>query len=296
MGKSTPQTATTTQQTNMGPWKPQQPYLTKAFGEAESLYDNYSPEYFKGSTVAGATPNQLAGWDQTAQLARQGNPLIPAAQGMTLDTINGKFLDPSSNPYLADTYGQAADAVTRSYQTATAPGTSAAFSAGGRYGSGARNQQIDQNNRALGSTLYNLATSIYGGNYEAERARQMTAAGGAPGMVQAGYIEPGMLTSVGQQQQQQQQAELTDDVARWNYEQQLHRRPFCCLLRRFEGRRLPRGASGPPERAQGVRFRPWRPRPCALTELQPELTLVRCSRRANRRSTTEEANDGYRHG
>ena len=160
---------------------------------------------------------------------------------MTLDTINGKFLDPSSSPYLADTYGQAADAVTRSYQTATAPGTSAAFSAGGRYGSGARNQQIDQNNRALGSTLDNLATSIYGGNYEAERARQMTAAGGAPGMVQAGYIEPGMRTSVGQQQQQQQQAELTDDVARWNYEQQLHRRPFCCLLRRFEGRRLPRG-------------------------------------------------------
>lgn len=49
MGKSTPQTATTTQQTNMGPWKPQQPYLTKAFGEAESLYDNYSPEYFKAA-------------------------------------------------------------------------------------------------------------------------------------------------------------------------------------------------------------------------------------------------------
>lgn len=221
MGKSTPQTVTTTQQTNMGPWKPQQPYLTKAFSEAENLYDNHTPEYFKGSTVAGATPNQLAGWDQTAQLARQGSPLIPAAQDMALRTINGEYLDPDANPFLAKTYGQAADAVTRSYQTATAPGTSAAFSAGGRYGSGARNQAVDQNNRALGTTLDNLATNIYGGNYEAERARQMTAAGGAPGMVQAGYIEPGMLTSVGQQQQQQQQAELSDSVARWNYEQQL---------------------------------------------------------------------------
>lgn len=235
MGKSTPQTTTTTQNVDMGPWKPQQPYLTKAFGEANRLYDTYTPEYFKGSTVASATPNMTAGWDQAAARAQQGSPLIPAAQGMTLDTINGKFLDPSTNPYLAETYGKAADQVARTYQTVTAPGTSAAFSAGGRYGSGARNQAVDQNNRALSTTLNNLASDIYGGNYQMERERQMTAAGGAPGMVQAGYIEPNMLAGIGQQQQQQTQREIDDDVARWNFEQNLPYEKLNAFLNAVQG-------------------------------------------------------------
>lgn len=221
MGKSTPQTTTSEQKTNMGPWQPQQPYLTKAFSEAERLYDSYNPQYYEGSTVAGATPAMQQGWQQAIQRAQQGSPLVPAAQGMTLDTINGKYLDPSSNPYLASTYGQAADQVTRNYQTATAPATSAAFAGAGRYGSGARNQAVDQNQRALGASLNNLATQIYGGNYQTERDRQMAAGGMAPGMVQAGYLEPSILSGIGAQQQQQNQNELNDQVARWNYNQQL---------------------------------------------------------------------------
>ncbi len=235
MGKSTPQTMTSTQQTDMGPWSAQQPYLTKVFSEAERLYDTHNPKYFEKSTVAGATPAMTQGWDQAIRRAQQGSPLIPAAQGMTLDTINGKYLDPNSNPFLAATYGAAADQVTNAYRTATAPGTAAAYSAAGRYGSGARNQAVDQNNRGLLDKLNTLATSIYGGNYEAERQRQMTAAGGAPGMTQAGYIEPGILTSIGQQQQGQNQNELNDEVARWNYDQNLPYEKLARLLGAVQG-------------------------------------------------------------
>lgn len=235
MGKSTPQTTTSTQQTDMGPWSAQQPYLTKVFSEAERLYDTHTPRYYEGSTVAGATPAMKQGWDAAIQRAQQGSPLIPSAQGLTLDTINGKYLDPNSNPFLAATYGAAADQVTNAYRTATAPGTAAAYSAAGRYGSGARNQTVDQDRRGLLDKLNNLATSIYGGNYQTERDRQMTAAGGAPGMVQAGYIEPGILTSIGQQQQQQDQAELGDKVARWNYNENLPYEKLARLLGAVQG-------------------------------------------------------------
>lgn len=221
MGKSTPQTTTTSQSVNMGPWEKQQPYLTKAFSEANRLYDTYNPQYFQGSTVAGMTPEQRSAYDQITNMGGTVNPILGAQNATATDTINGKFLDPSTNPYLANTFTQAADAVTRQYQTATAPGTSAAFSAGGRYGSGARNQAMDQNNRALGDTLNNLATNIYGGNYQAERGRQMDAANNAGTYVGNNYL-PGTAAANAQGAiQGQSQRELDDQVARWNFEQNL---------------------------------------------------------------------------
>lgn len=219
MGKTGTTQTSQQSQTNMGPWDKQQPYLTKLFSEAEGLYNKGPLQYYPDSTVAGLTPAQNSGYQSSLQ---QSNALQPAVgaqtQGLT-DTLNGKYLDPSSNPYLAKTYGQAADAVTRQYQTATAPGTAAAFSAAGRYGSGARNQQIDQNNRQLGTTLDNLATNIYGGNYQQERQNQLNTMGNFGNIAQGSYVPSQMTTGVGAAQQQQNQAELGDKVNRFNFNQ-----------------------------------------------------------------------------
>ena len=100
-------------------------------------------------------------------------------QGMGLNalanTASGAYLN--SNPYLDAMYRAAADPVTRSYQTATAPTTDAAFSGGGRYGSGAAAGARDTNELNLGNSLANLSTNIYGQNYARERAAQDAAAG-----------------------------------------------------------------------------------------------------------------------
>lgn len=221
MGKSTPQTTTTSQNVNMGPWQPQQPYLTKAFSEANRLYDTYTPQYYQGSTVAGMTPEQKSALSQITNMGGTVDPLLSGQNQTATDTINGKYLDPSTNPYLAATYGQAADQVARTYQTVTAPGTSAAFAAGGRYGSGARNQAVDQNNQALGTTLNNLATNIYGGNYATERDRQLAATNNAGNYVQANYLPATAAVNAQGAIQGQSQKELDDQVARWNFEQNL---------------------------------------------------------------------------
>lgn len=221
MGKqSGSQTSTSQTKTDMGPWSAQAPYLTKLFSEAKKLYNQGPAQYYPDSTVAGFTPAQTQGLNSVIGMQGQLSPLTGALQQNTTDTLNGKYLDPNSNPYLAATYGQAADAVTRNYQTATAPGTAAAYSAAGRYGSGARNQSIDQNNRALGTTLNNLATDIYGGNYAQERQNQLATAGNAGNTISALYQPASATLGAGAQQQQQNQAQLSDLVNRFNFNQQ----------------------------------------------------------------------------
>ncbi len=219
--KSTPQQTQQTSQTNMGPWQAQQPYLTDVFNQAQSLYNSPGPQYYQGSTVAPMNAAQNSGLNSIIGMQDKIAPLSGALQQGTTDTLSGKYLDPSTNPYLAATYGQAADQVGRTYQTATAPNTSAAFSAAGRYGSGARNQAVDQNQRALGTTLDNLATNIYGGNYGQERQNMLNTANNAGNIQNALYQPAGATVAAGGQQQQQSQQELQDLVNRWNYNQNL---------------------------------------------------------------------------
>lgn len=232
MGSSSPSGSTqssTSQQINTGPWSEQQPYLKQVFSEAQRLYGNSDqPAYYSGSTVADPTAAQTAGFQNTISRAMSGSPLLPAADKTTLNTINGSYLDPSSNPYLAKTYGMAADQVQRTFQNSTAPTTDAMFSAAGRYGSGGRYNAQRNNDMGLGATLDNLATSIYGGNYQNERGIQAATTANAPNLAAADYTDPQALINVGGQQQQQNQAQLTDLVNRWNYDQN---RPWNNLAR-----------------------------------------------------------------
>lgn len=94
-----------------------------------------------------------------------GNLLTKSALPEYLKTISGAYLDPASNPYLDATYKHSADLV--------GSGVDSRFSAAGRYGSGAHQAVLQEG-------LDNLANSIFGGNYQAERARQAAAVGGAP--------------------------------------------------------------------------------------------------------------------
>ncbi len=108
--------------------------------------------------------------------------LVPDVASNTLsDVASGKYLN--NNPYLDKTFGQASDAVSRAYQTTTAPQTDSNFERGGRYGSGAMMNARRQNELGLGKTLDDLATSIYGGNYATERGLQTNAAGTLGGLV-----------------------------------------------------------------------------------------------------------------
>jgi hypothetical protein len=179
-------TATTT--TNQEPWGPQQPYLTRGFGEAAGLLDGGPQSYYPGQTVADTTAATTAGQNAMMDGAAASNTLRNA-------TVSGAFLD-QGNPHFQQMVGQIGQAIR--------PGIDSAFASSGRLGSGAHAN-------AYASALADKAGNLAFQNYGVERQNQM----------QAGqdYSPYQAFMQVGQQQQQQTQAQQNDALQRWNFEQ-----------------------------------------------------------------------------
>jgi len=132
---------TTTTVQDIPDW--QKPYVTKAFDAAGQTFDSINaPEVQK---AAGALTG--AGYQQM------------------LDTINGKYLDPNSNPYLSDYLNIGTRNIKNSVDSM--------FGAANRVGSGA-NQDV------LATKISDFQTPILYNNYNTERSRQNSNALAAP--------------------------------------------------------------------------------------------------------------------
>lgn len=88
-------------------------------------------------------------------------------------TMSGDFL--GTNPFLDATFAKAARPVTQQFTDVALPGIASMFSAAGRYGSGAQQDAVTNASDVLGRTLGDLATGIYGQNYQFERGLQQQA-------------------------------------------------------------------------------------------------------------------------
>jgi hypothetical protein len=168
-------------------------FFDRSFNEASKMLDTGGISPYSGQRYAGLNDQQKALLDQTIQRGTAGNPLVGAAQQGLMGMASGQNLysDPAyggfsflsgapgatteaqnflrstaagdmvgQNPYLKAAYDQAAEGVTAGVQST--------FARGGRTGSGLAT-------RALGDSLGNLATNLYGGAYQSERANQLAA-------------------------------------------------------------------------------------------------------------------------
>jgi hypothetical protein len=161
----------------------QQPFVEHGFEGAQSLYDQ------GGTQVAGTNDNQAQGYAQIRGTALN-NGLNTAATGLATNTLNGGFL--GSNPHLNAQFEQA--------RLATQGGLASEFAGRGRNveaSEGLRSQQLND-----------LATRIYGGNYQAERDRMQSTLGMSPGLNASQFTSGNALLGIGGQQQAQQQAQL----------------------------------------------------------------------------------------
>lgn len=182
-GGQQPATQTTS---NLAPW--QIPYVQQGLGAASQLFSQGPQMPYPGSGVAPlsqVTTNAISGiadpanvgaygairnymLNQANAAGQQGVPMIGAAnvgEQQYIDrSLGGQFLN--ANPYLDKTYEQAARGVMS--------GVGSQFASGGRLRSGA-------SQRALTGGLGDLATNIYGQNYQQERDRMQQAAAMAQG-------------------------------------------------------------------------------------------------------------------
>lgn len=190
------------------------------------LARGYNPAF--NQQIAGFTPYQAAGFEQGAVLAQ--DPDTQAAMAEALRNVSqtqaGEFLNPATNPYLTATFNAAAQPVTQQFRDTTAPGINGMFAQAGSFGGSANQQIMSDAQQNLGNTLANLATGIFGGNYEQERQNQLAQQQGL-GNIMTGIFAPSSeLLSLGGQQQQQAQNIL--DAARQNALQQ-YKYPYSTL-------------------------------------------------------------------
>ncbi len=194
----------------------QQPYIERGFEAAQTQFDT-PRTFYEGSTVVPFNPNTQAGLDAMQARATAGSPLVTAAQDLTAATMRGDYLSPDSNPYLSSAMDAATRPMRESFTTDVLPGISAAFSGGGRYGSGL--QAFDQREAAkdLQQSLGDVGAKMAYSNYADERARQVAAGMAAPGMAELDYLDPSRLVDIGGAYEDMAARELQEDIDRHRF-------------------------------------------------------------------------------
>lgn len=205
--------------TNSQPWSGAQPYLQQGFHDLQQIYQygnptgptQYgagqvnTPDYYPGSTVAPMSNYTQAAINAQAQRAANGSPLVDAAQRQLTDTMQGKYLNADSNPYL----GSAINAATAPVEAAV----NSAFSSAGRYGPNAA--MTDQLARSIGDISSGMAYQ----NYSDERNRQNQGMLFAPQLAQQDYFDINQLGASGSALDAYNQALIDADIQRYNYGQ-----------------------------------------------------------------------------
>ncbi len=208
-GGSTPQpTGTTTTVQKADPWSGQQPYLSDVFSQADWLDHNFTPQFYPGSTVAPLDPLQDQAINMEAARGLAGSPVASAAQQQIADTASGAFLPGGSSfdPYFKNFQDNVLSTVV--------PGITATFN----QGNSLNNPGIARAT-SLGATdaLNNLAGQLF----EAERDNQIKAAALAPQLSALDFQNIAAVSDAGATRQNAAQQQLNDQIARWNYQQQL---------------------------------------------------------------------------
>jgi len=216
-GSDVPANTTSTTTTDIPPEF--KPYATQLLNRGVAASNTpYAP--YPGARTTGFSINQNRAGTDIYNLGNQGRADAAVGREALLGAARGDYLDPASNPYLQSTYNQAARGLTDAYSTGTAAQTDAAAARAGALGGSAYNQQTAMNQYGLGRNLSDLATDIYGGNYQQERQRQLTAAAGLPTFNQQQLAPSQQLFDIGAQQQALGQHGLDINYADWLQQQQ----------------------------------------------------------------------------
>jgi hypothetical protein len=208
-------TQTTTQ--TSGPPSYLMPYINQGLQGAQNIYNQGPAGYYPGQTVipfSGETESALQGIQQRAQA---GSPINAAATnyatGVLSNPVTSQF-GGATNPYLDQTFNQAADQVQNRLQSQ--------FSGSGRNISAARNPASQE--------LNGLASNIYGGAYESERNRmasdisqqrgiQASVLGQAQSVNDLGYADYDRMLGVGGLREDLAGRQAEDAAARWDFSQ-----------------------------------------------------------------------------
>ncbi len=191
------------------------------------------PEFFPGQTYVSPSAATTEAIAQQEQLARQQSPVLQQAQqaytsslGQVGQTAAGGFLN--ANPYQQAMMEAATRPLTQQFSQAVLPGISSLYSRSGRLGSGAMERALGTATEAYGRSLGDITANIAGTQYQQERGLQQQAqlqqaqlAGLAPQFYGQQFLPSQTLAQVGAQQEAIAAQPLQEQLARYQFGQQL---------------------------------------------------------------------------
>jgi len=210
------------------------PYLTQGLERAQSLFlTGQQPEFFPGQTYVSPSAATTEAIAQQEQLARQQSPVLQQAQqaytsslGQVGQTAAGGFLN--ANPYQQAMMEAATRPLTQQFSQAVLPGISSLYSKSGRLGSGSMERALGTATEAYGRSLGDITANIAGTQYQQERGLQQQAqlaqsqlAGLAPQFYSQQFLPSQTLAQVGAQQEAIAAQPLQEQLARYQFGQQL---------------------------------------------------------------------------
>lgn len=183
-----------------------QPYLTSSLSAGQTLAQGAGPQYYPGQQVAPLNQVQEQGIGQIQNTANNtAGQATPGATAANQFETSGALLNPASNPYLQGTFTQAANSVQNQL--------SSEFAGSGRNITGSLPIQSDEMN--------NLATQLYGGQYDTGLNTMTQASALAPTLDQASYLPGQENLSTGAGLQGQTQNLINANMNAYNYNEQL---------------------------------------------------------------------------
>jgi hypothetical protein len=224
--------ATTTQTSSVDPAL--LPYLTQGLERARSLFlTGQQPEFFPGQTYVSPSAATTESIAQQEAIARQQSPVLQQAQqayqsslGQVGQTAAGGFLN--ANPYQQAMMEAATRPLTQQFSQSVLPGISSLYSKSGRLGSGSMERALGTATEAYGRSLGDITANIAGSQYQQERGLQQQAqlaqsqlAGLAPQFYGQQFLPSQTLAQVGAQQEAIASQPLQEQLARYQFGQQL---------------------------------------------------------------------------
>lgn len=156
------------------PWDETIPYLKNYLGQTQALYGGGAPLF---------SPEELAGYEQLKQTVNAGSVALDPAIAENNKTLSGHYLNPETNPYIAD--------IARRMAGEAGSVSNASFSGSGRTGSGLAGYYAGQGAAAAAGDVFNQ-------NYQSERGRMSGAVGMAPALEAGRYLGPQAMITAGQ--------------------------------------------------------------------------------------------------
>jgi hypothetical protein len=210
------------------------PYLTKGLERAESLFlTGPQPTFFPGQTFVSpvsATTDAIA---QQEAIARQQSPVLEQAQrafesslGQIGRTATGGFLN--ANPFQEQMIQAATRPLEQAFSQQVLPGISSLYSKSGRLGSGAMERALGTASEGFGRALGDVTSNIAGAQFQQERGLMQQAQLGQAALAQAApsiygqqFLPSQTLQQVGAQQEAIAGMPLQEEMARFQFGQQL---------------------------------------------------------------------------